>query len=179
MIDYYKQKQIIARVDKKGEVIGQIEKWEAHKKGILHKALTVALLYKGQYIVQHRKHLAFDGVFDVTSSSHQLFKNGDLQTTEEAAYECLKREWNLDKKGLGEIKNLGAIYYKAKDPKSQFSEHEMCEVLIAEVKKIPIPNYGLSYGFFLLTKQKLIDKNGRFYKRLAPWVKKMIEEEKF
>ena len=172
MIDYYKQKQIIARVDKKGEVIGQIEKWEAHKKGILHKALTVALLYKGQYIVQHRKHLAFDGVFDVTSSSHQLFKNGDLQTTEEAAYECLKREWNLDKKGLGEIKNLGAIYYKAKDPKSIYTEHEICEILITEVKDKPIPNLDFAYGFLLASKQELQNKN------LAPWVKKMIEENK-
>ena len=52
-----------------------------HTKGILHKALTIALIYKDQFIIQHRKHPAFDGVFDITSSSHQLFVNEKLQST--------------------------------------------------------------------------------------------------
>src|SRR3989344_5464167 len=117
MNSYYKQKQIIARVDKDGNVIDKIEKWEAHEKGILHKALTVALIYKGFFVIQHRKHPAFDGVFDVTSSSHQLFIDDKLQTTEEATFDCLKREWGLEKKSLGKLENLGAIYYKAKDKK--------------------------------------------------------------
>ena len=43
---YYKQKQMIARVDRQGNILGQIEKWEAHRKGILHKAFTVAIIYK-------------------------------------------------------------------------------------------------------------------------------------
>ena len=179
MNSYYKIKQIIAKVDEKGKVIGKIEKWEAHKQGVLHKALTVAILYKGQFVVQHRRHPAFDGVYDVTSSSHQLFINGKLQVTEEATYECLKREWNLDKKDLkSEPKNMGTIYYKAKDPKSIYTEHEICEVMVAEVKELPHPNYDFAYGFFLLTKERLFNKNGMFYKQLAPWVKTMIEEGK-
>ena len=32
MNSYYKQKQIIAQVNKSGDVIGKIEKWEAHKR---------------------------------------------------------------------------------------------------------------------------------------------------
>ena len=97
-MNYYKQKQMIAKVNKKGEVIGKIEKWEAHKKGILHRALSVTLIYNGDYILQHRKHPAFDGVFDLTSSSHQLFINDKLQTTIEATLDCLKREWHLSEK---------------------------------------------------------------------------------
>ncbi|MBI2621913.1 MAG: hypothetical protein HYW63_04705 [Candidatus Levybacteria bacterium] len=178
MTDYYQQKQIIARVDKEGNILGKIEKWEAHRKGILHRALTVALIYKEQYIIQQRRHPAFDGVFDVTSSSHQIYVNGKLQTTQEATYGCLRREWHLEKSDLGKLKNLGSIYYKAKDPKSKLTEHEVCEVLVTQVKNLPHPNYDFAYGFFLLTKQKLIDKSGRFYKRFAPWVKKMIEEDK-
>lgn len=172
MNSYYKQKQIIARVDETGKVIGKIEKWEAHKKGILHKALTVALIYNGQYVIQHRKHPAFDGVYDITSSSHQLFIDGKLQTTEDATYECLKREWNLDKNDLGEIKNLGSIYYKAKDPKSIYSEHEMCEILIAELKFKPQPNLDFAYGSLLADKEEL--KN----KKLAPWVIEAIKQNK-
>lgn len=178
MNKYYKQKQIIGRVNRDGEIIGQIEKWEAHKKGVLHKALTITLIYNGKFVVQHRKHPAFNGVFDITSSSHQLILNGKIQTTEEATYECLKREWGLNKKDLGKLRNLGSIYYKAKDPKSIYSEHEICEILVAELKSEPKPNYDFAYGLSLLSKQELSNKKLRIYENLAPWVKKMIEEGK-
>lgn len=179
MNSYYKQKQTIAKVDANGKIIGEIEKWEAHEKGILHKALTIALIYKNSFVVQHRKHPAFDGVLDVTSSSHQLFIDGKLQTTLDATYECLKREWNLGKKDLiNEPKNLGSIYYKAKDPNSEFTEHELCEILVAEVKKMPEPNLDFAYSFSLVSKQELQNKNSEIYNQLAPWVKTMIEENK-
>lgn len=174
---YYKEKQIIARVDRKGNVIGKIEKWEAHKKGVLHKALTVALTYKEYFIVQHRKHPAFNGVLDITSSSHQLFINGELESTLDATYKTLKREWNISKKELlTELKNLGAVYYKAKDKKSIYTEHEVCEILIAEVKKLPTPNLDFAYGYSLVKRDELVDKNSTIYENLAPWVKKTIEE---
>lgn len=178
MNSYYKIKQIIARANKEGRVIGEIEKWEAHEKGILHKALTVALIYKDQFVVQHRRHLAYDGVYDITSSSHQIYVNNKLQTTLQATYECLKREWNLDKKGLGKIKNLGSIYYKAKDPKSIYTEHEVCEILIAEVKIIPTPNLDFAYGALLAGKQQLKNKKSKIYSNLAPWVIEAIEQNK-
>ena len=178
MNSYYKQKQIIAKVDNDGKVIGEIEKWEAHEKGILHKALTIALIYKRQFVVQQRRHPAFDRTLDVTSSSHQLFIYGKLQTTEEAVYECLKREWNLEKSDLKELKNLGSIYYEAKDPKSIYTEHEVCEILVAEVNVEPKPNLDFAYGFSLVGKDELQNKKSRTYKNLAPWVKTMIEENK-
>jgi isopentenyl-diphosphate delta-isomerase len=174
-LEYYKQKQIIARVDRNGNVIGKIEKWEAHRKGILHKALTIALIYKDYYIIQHRKHPAFNGVFDITSSSHQLFLEDKLQTTLNATYDTLKREWNLEKKDLKYVpKNLGTVYYKARDSKSIYVEHEMCEILVCEVNKIPSPNFDFAYGFSLVKKQEFLEKNSRNYSNLAPWVKTMI-----
>lgn len=178
MLDYYKEKQFIARIDENGNILGEIEKWEAHRKGILHKAITVTLIFKGKFIVQHRKHPAFDKVYDVTSSSHQLFINGKLQTTKEATYNCLEREWNLNRKYLSNLKNLGAIYYKAKDKNSEFTEHELCDVIIVEVASKPEPNLDFSYDALLVSKNELTDKNSRIYKNLAPWVKVMIEENK-
>jgi len=176
-MNYYKQKQFIAKIDRKGNIIGKIEKWEAHRKGVLHKALTVAIIYKGQYILQHRKHPAFDGVLDLTSSSHQIYINNKLQTTEEATYECLKREWGLSKKDfIGKLRNDGAIYYKARDLKSGFTEHEVCEMLTIKIKKLPTPDFDYAYGFSLVTKKQLLDKRGRIYGSLAPWVKKMLHK---
>lgn len=173
--NYYKQKQIIARVDRQGNIIGKIEKWEAHRKGILHQALTVVLIYKGKYLIQHRKHPAFDGVLDVTSSSHQLFVNGTLQKTLTAVYSTLKREWNLETEDLiSTPREDGAIYYRAKDQYSEFTEHEYCYIYSVAVKKLPLPNLDFAYGYSLISKEELINKNSRIYKNLAPWVKKMI-----
>ena len=70
---------MIATCDKNGNITGEIEKWEAHKKGILHRAYTVAIMHKGKLLLQHRKHPAFGGVLDATISSHQLVINGKLE----------------------------------------------------------------------------------------------------
>ncbi len=179
-MNYYNQKQIIARVDRNGEIIGKIEKWEAHRKGILHKALSVTLSYKDFYIIQHRKHVAFDGVFDLTSSSHQIYVNGRLQSTLDATYECLKREWRLGEKDFVKLPKInGSIYYKAKDPNSIYTEHEICEMLTAELKFIPNPNYDFAYGFSLVDKKTLTDNKSLIYKNLAPWSKVAIEKGLF
>lgn len=177
MNSYYKQKQIIARVNRRGDIIGKIEKWEAHRKRILHKALTVALIYKHYFIIQHRKHPAFDGVLDITSSSHQLFIKNKLQTSIEATYDTLKREWNLSRKDLLYKPQLkGSVYYKAKDTKSEFIEHEICDILITEVRILPVPNFDFAYGFSLIKKEDILNKKKRIYQALAPWVKKAISK---
>ncbi len=176
---YYKQKQMIARVDKQGNILGEIEKWEAHKKGILHRAISVALLYKGQYVIQHRKHIAFDGTYDITVSSHQLMINGQMEDTVECTLRALKREFQVDIKGLRKRPAIeGFVYYKAKDKFSEFTEHEIDDILIAELKALPNPNYEFAYGYSLVTKDELKRKESRLYQNLAPWVKVMLEEKK-
>ena len=173
MNKYLQGKQIIATLDKKGNFLGKIDKWEAHKKGVLHKGLSITLIYRNRFILQHRKHLVFDGYFDLTSSSHPVFKNGKLQTVIEAAYDCLKREWGLGEQDLtGSIKEIGEIYYKAKDPGSIYTEHEKCVMLVAKIKKQPIPNFEYAYGFSLVSKEEL--KGPKILSSLCPWSQKSI-----
>lgn len=177
MNDYSKIKQIIARVNKKGEIIGKIEKWEAHKKGILHKALSVTLTYRGQYIIQHRKHPTFDGVFDLSSSTHQIYINDVIQDTIDATIISLDREWGLKTKDFAALPKIdGSIYYKAKDPNSIYIEHEVCEMLTVKLKRLPEPNYEFAYGFSLVDKATLTNKKSLVYKILAPWSKVAIEK---
>lgn len=174
---YYKQKQMIARVNRQGKIIGEIERWEAHRKGILHRAISVALIYKSCYVIQHRKHPAFDGTFDITVSSHQLMQNGKLEDTVKCTMRALKREFDLEASDLkGKPKIEGFVYYKAKDPKSEFTEHEIDDVLIAELKAPPTPVLDFAYGYSLVTKDELKRTTSRLYQNLAPWVKVMIKE---
>jgi isopentenyldiphosphate isomerase len=69
------------------------------------------------------------------------------------------------------------VYYKAKDAYSEFTEHEVDDVLVAELKDLPNPNFEFAYGYSLVTKEELKNKNSRLYKNLAPWVVVMIEKK--
>lgn len=174
---YYKQKQFVEKVDIKGKHLGYIEKWEAHEKGILHRGFAIILIYKNYFLLQHRKHPAFDAVLDLSSASHQLLKNKKFEDLMEAVIFSLKREWNINKQDLiGNVKNLGFIYYKSKDPKSIYTEQEICDILIAKINKLPVPNIDFAYGFSLATKEEILNKKSRIYENFSPWAKKMIDK---
>lgn len=167
---YYKQKLFLAKVDKNDNIIGTIERWQAHKEAVLHRGFTVILTYQNNIVLQHRKHLAFDSYLDLTFSSHQIYKNEKLQTDLEAIYESLNREWNIDKTGLIEEPiYLGKFYYKAKDPDSIFTEHEFDYIYQSELKEFPNPNPNFAYGF------KLIKKVNIENYKVTPWVKEMVK----
>lgn len=169
-MEYYKKKLFLAEVDKNDSAIGKIERWQAHKEGVLHRGFTTILTYQDNIVLQHRKHLAFDGYFDLTFSSHQIYVNKKLQTDVEAINETLKREWSIDKTGLtSELKYLGKFYYKAKDPNSVFTEHEIDYIYQTELKNLPTPNSDFAYGFELINKSQIKDF------KLAPWVEEVIK----
>lgn len=181
-MDYYKRKLYLAAVDKNDNVIGKVERWQAHKDGLLHRGFTAVLTYKDSIVLQHRKHLAFDGYFDLTFSSHQIFINDELQTDLEAIYETLKREWSIDRTGLiDEPKFLGKFYYKAKDPKSIFTEHEIDYIYQAELKNLPTPNPDFAYGFELIKNFLALEASAKWAKleiinfNMTPWVSKLIK----
>lgn len=173
-MNYYAQKQFIAHVDKSDNILEKVEKWEAHKKSLLHRAFTVILQYQNCYMLQQRKHSAFDGYFDLSFSSHQIYINNILQTDLEAIDASLSREWSLTKNDLIYVpKFLGKIYYKAKDPQSEFTEHEVDYIYIVETKILPTPNLDFAHGFLVLDKNSL-QKSIRSIK-IAPWVGKIFQ----
>lgn len=178
-MNYYKQKLYIAKVDKNDNITGKVERWEAHKKAVLHRAFTVILTYKDSYILQHRKHPVFDGYFDLSFSSHQVYENSLLQDDLTAIYFTLQREWNLKKSDLVHApKKIGSIYYKSKDPYSEFYDHEIDYIYQIELKKVPTPNYDFAYGFSLVKRENFL--KSKVYslssKIFAPWVKTMTEQ---
>lgn len=175
-MDYYKKKQLLALVDENDKITGKLDKWEAHKKGLLHRGFTVCLYYKDQIILQHRKHPVFDGVYDLTFSSHPVYKNDTIQDNLDAVYESLLREWNIKKEDLlYEPIQKGPFYYKAKDPRSDYTEHEMCSLYISEIVTLPSPNLDFAYGFSFVPKDKIIKNELPIITSFAPWVPKLLE----
>lgn len=172
-----KQRQkLLAQVDKNGHIIGPVEKSESHKKGTLHKGFSTILQYKNDFVLQHRKHRMFDGMFDLSYSSHQTYIRNRLEDDNVAVLKTLKRKWRLDRKDIiGQPKNIGVIYFRAKDEKGKHIEHEMQEQYIIKLKKLPKINENYMYGYSLVPLEKLQNKRSKIYSQLTPWSKKTVE----
>ena len=178
-MDYYKEMQDLAVVDQEDNIIGKMEKWDAHKKGVLHRAYTAILQYEDSIILQHRKHPLFDDVYDLSFSSHQIYKNDSLQTNEEALYEGLEREWGIEKFEIRNLKFINKIYYKAKDEKSEFFDHEIDYIYLIEVNTMPKANLDYAYGQKMIQKANIISEIKKLQLNLAPWVEKILEMKLF
>lgn len=168
-----KQSQSIIRVDENGKSIGTIDKWEAHKKGILHKGFSVGLFYHNQLILQIRKHSVFDKVVDLTASSHPLVINGNNQSEEDAVHDCLLREWNVRNNELSNFRNCGSFVYKAEDG-AGYIEHEYCTFYVAFIDREIKSNSDVAYGFAVVSLEEL-KKNKKLFPNLAPWVIKGLD----
>lgn len=176
-MDYFDQTQHIAAVDKTDTIIGKVEKWEAHKKGILHRAFTVAIFFEDQILLQHRKHPVFNNVFDATISSHQIYVEDQLQADETAVLMTLKREWSINESDLIQKPEFkGTVYYQAKDPLSDYTEHEICRIFTCSIKELKLPNFDFAYGFSRQNLEEVKKKESNIYTLLAPWVQKSFEE---
>ena len=168
MNNYYCQQQFVVLVDENDQIIGQAEKWQAHKNKLLHRGFTLIMNYDQQTIFQYRRHPVFDKCYDMSFSSHQLISGDKIQSDKEAILMGLKREWNLEEVDLrSELKFISKINYQAHDPNSRYWEHEIDYIYQVELKKLPSVNPEYAYGFEL-----------QLQKPLAPWVEKILEINK-
>ena len=175
LIHFMKQPQteLIIRVDASGTSIGSVEKWEAHKKGILHKGFTVGLIYKSSVILQQRKHIVFDKTTDCTASSHALVINSVAEPEEKAVMRSLMREWMITSQNIKNLHAVGSFVYKAFDAVSGFTEHEYCTMYQAVTDTMPKINKECAYGLETVPLFQL-----RLHKPalpFAPWAKLAIE----
>ncbi|NMB84055.1 hypothetical protein GYA28_02085 [Candidatus Roizmanbacteria bacterium] len=172
--DYYKDSLFLERVDKTDKNLGQVERWFAHKEGVLHRGFTVVIRYLNFFVVQHRKHLVFDKVFDLSFSSHPVYDKDRLQNNEEAIRVALDREWDI-KNFSGDIKKIGQLYYKAKDDDSQYMEHEIDHIYLIDLESPPAANLDFAYDFAFIDKQTLKENLCSNKIKFAPWTKEIID----
>ena len=176
MNTYYREKQFLAIVDRNDNIIGKQEKWEAHKKGVLHRGYTAILTYHNDVVLEHRKHPLFNGVFDMTFSSHQLYQSDSLQSDEDALKDGLLREWGVDMKEIvSKPRLIDKIYYEAHDPKSNYIEHEIDYIFLAELKDVPHPNLQFAYGYELVAKKEIKKRIYELTAKPAPWIEEFFK----
>lgn len=176
-MEYYDEAQFIAQVSQNDTIEGRIERWDAHRKNILHRGITLTIHLDDFILLQYRKHKVFDSVIDCTISTHQKYKNSELQTNEEAIFTALSRELNILPKNLiNPPESLGKIFYDAKDPKSEFSEHEVCHIYKCTIDAFPNFNTNFAYDIIRVKPSELCESNKKIYSQLAPWVKTMLKK---
>lgn len=169
-MNYYQKKLYLAKVNEKDEIIGRIERWQAHREKILHRGFTTILIYQNNFILQHRKHPVFDGVYDLSFSSHPFFIKNRLQSMEEAIVNTLKREWITSEKNIKPI-FLEKYYYQEKDNQSEFYEHEFNYLYLVPLTQPIKNNNQFSYAMNVLTFEELLNQFQKI--NFAPWVKKI------
>ena len=173
---YYSQTLLLAEVDKDDIILRPVERWKAHKEGILHRGFTVIMMLHGKYLLQHRKNPVFDNTWDFSFSSHPLYENNTLISDAQAIQRSLEREWNINPNMIiNDPQLLGKVYYKAKDPKSEFTEHEIDYVYSLHLKEVPAQNLEYSYGYELIDGGPNLETRLSEY-ALTPWVQAIFQE---
>lgn len=198
MSTHYTRQIMIAQVDQDDKVIGPVERWKAHTENVLHRAISVVIYYEDHVYVQHRKHPLFDGWFDVTIASHQVWDPvTGLQDDIAAVYDNLKREWGVAPSDLlKKPEYMGKIYYHAEDVENNtrgylnpetakkllsegkhFHEQEFDYFYRVDLKKPMPPVFDYCYGYSLVP---LVDiKSGRngVAMHLTPWIAQAIKDQ--
>jgi isopentenyl-diphosphate delta-isomerase len=120
-----KERKVIL-VTEKDEAIGIMEKMEAHKKGLLHRAFSVFIFdSKGKMLLQQRSAEKYHGsqLWSNTCCSHP----SPNETIEAAAVRRLYEEMGFST----ELKKIFEFIYKA-SVENNLIEHEYDHVLVGE-----------------------------------------------
>lgn len=123
-------------VDEHGREIGSAEKLEAHRDGgKLHLAFSILLFNgKGETLLQRRAKLKyhFGGLWTNACCGHP--RPGELLA--EAAHRRLHEELGIDT----ELREILSFLYRATDPNSGLSEHEVDHVFVGRLDQEPRPD---------------------------------------
>ena len=139
----------VSLVDLSDNEIGQMEKLEAHQKGLLHRAFSVLIFNdKGELLLQRRAFGKYhsEGLWTNTCCSHPNPGESNLS----AAHRRLQEEMGLD----CEMKELFYFIYKA-ELDNNLIEHELDHVLIGHSNQDPILNQEEAIDFKWLNLEQL------------------------
>ncbi len=161
-----KDKEVLDIVDKTGKIIGQAERNEVYKKGLLHPAVNIVVTNnKGQIFIQRRSLKKILPLYwDISASEH--VKSGEDYKS--AAIRGLKEELSI----IAPVKLLRGKHIQRNEYKTQdicLVEYELVELYGAIYDgKIRINQEEVAEGKFIFLKElsKLIINNQI---KFSPW----------
>lgn len=128
-----KEEKVIL-VDASDNQTGEMEKWEAHVKGVLHRAVSVVVFNsEGKMLLQQRAHSKYHtpGLWSNTCCSHP--RPGE--SAEAAAHRRLQEEMGF----FTPLQKILVFTYKVRFDNG-LTEHEVDHLFIGTFNQDPVPN---------------------------------------
>jgi isopentenyl-diphosphate Delta-isomerase len=160
-----KQENVIL-VNSDDRIIGSMEKYEAHEKGVLHRAFSIFLFDdQDRLLLQQR---ALDkyhcgGLWTNSCCSHQRLGETNLV----AAKRRLQEELRID---VAEISDAFSFVYRAEFDNGLI-EHEFDHVLIGKFNGEPDFNPAEVAAVRYMDQQQLDEETVHFPEKFTPWFK--------
>jgi isopentenyl-diphosphate delta-isomerase len=158
----------VVLVDPEDNVIGSMEKMEAHQKGLLHRAFSILLFNsKGELLLQKRATGKYHsgGLWTNTCCSHPL----PNETMEEATRRKLKQEMGID------LKTDFAYKFIYKTPlDGNLIEHELDHVFVGTFDGQPQANHHEVEAWRFVSLQELQREVNQNPEQYTYWFKLIL-----
>ena len=161
-------------VNQDDQVVGEMEKMEAHVKGILHRAFSVFLFNEaGELLLQQRAFSKYHsgGLWTNTCCSHPA----PGEEVVEAALRRLKQELGIQDV---EVEIVHHFVYKA-EFENGLTEHEFDYVLKGKYNGVPVLNKEEVESVRWISLQQLRDEIDSDPDRFTFWFRELIKQQIF
>jgi isopentenyl-diphosphate delta-isomerase len=161
--------EFVVLVDPSDQEVGTAEKLEAHRRGLLHRAISVFLFDRdGRLLLQRRGaekyHAA--GLWSNTCCGHP--RPGEPPAR--AAARRLEEEMGLD----CPVRSLGQVRYRAA-VSDDLVEHELDHVFVGRCDRDPSPDSHEVSGWEWVALDALQERLDRTPARFTPWLPILLE----
>jgi isopentenyl-diphosphate delta-isomerase len=153
----------VITVNDNDEVIGYLDKMEAHKKGILHRAVSVFIVNsKGEWLIQKRAEGKYHSglLWSNTACTHPIKDESNEQAAKRRLYEEMGIQTNL--------KKLFTFQYKA-TLNNQLIENEYDHVYFGVSDREPVINNDEVIDFRYISENELTKEIQAEPERFTPW----------
>lgn len=160
-------------VDRQDNTMGSMEKIEAHRLGLLHRAVSVFLFNsRGELMLQRRAATKYHsaGLWTNTCCSHPF----PGENTEDAARRRLKEEMGIE----AELDFSHKFIYKT-DLEKGMIEHELDHVFVGVYDGDPILDPEEAEDWRLIPMQELYDDIKTNPNNYTFWMKLILQDSKF
>jgi len=161
---------LVIQVDENDNILGYVPKMEAHRTGVLHRAISILVFNsKGEWVLQKRVKEKYHsaGLWTNSCCSHP-YPN---ETTQHAAHRRLQEEMSL----TCLLKEKFSFIYKA-ELDNGLIEHELDHIFIGFSDAIPTPNPSEVSEWRCISTEDLKTEMSAFPNRFTEWFKIIVPE---